>query len=1212
MDDSRIWRIDLHCHSAFSDGTLVPEQLAQEIIAAECGHAALTDHNTTAGLERFRQALEAQGVRVTNGLELDAECAAGRIHLLAYGFDEHDHDLQRLLLALRHPHLGCLLPRLRRLLGSRVTRVRALAPGQGVVDSAEAIHLVHQAGGHVFLAHPLTVTQDLDQLAAIVRQLKQQGLDGIEACYKSYDRATRSSLVELAREQELLVCGGSDYHGPATGLGAASPGWEMQEEHWRPLNRLLDFSGENRLHAGPAPAARPLRSFLLQVGLPAMLAGILFLLTIFLVLLPTMKRQLLDQRKEMIQSLVHSAVTQLESASEDVADGLLTLEEAQLLSLRRLQAMTWGEEGTGYFWVIDGSPTMLMHPWRHDLVGQDLSTIRDPGGALIFVAMADALKRHDTAFFNYHWQLKDDADHVSPKLGVVEIHRPWGWIVGTGFYTEELDAQVAVIRDRILLVSLLISIAVGLLLVAVARQNFRLEKRRARAEKALRESSQKYRALASASGEGTLMLADGAITYASQALERMLGYTTGALAGKHFLELLADQHEETETLIGSGSEWTRELRLLHGDGGPVEMLISASPWQSVEGTGLVLTLRDLSRRKRWAESRRRSRVHYHQLTRSIPMGVFRSRWQDGRAPILEANPAMKSLLVLKQDLSPGEHDWLAQLTDPEQRETIIRRLEEQGSIEMEQVRLRTATGSRLEVRLHAVLVHEEDEMLCDGVMEDLTASLKLASEREELISQLQSSLFYLQEPIAPLVKPAPMLKASDTIHEAAARMNSEDASALVVISSEQEILGMITDRDFRARVTAEDKDRARPVREIMSAPVTTIEQDALVYEAVLRMQEKRIGHLVVVDDAGRLKGVIRDRNLIHFLHYSGVILGHSIQAAESISELGKALDRLPRLVSALIASGSRVRSINRIISRTADSIVERVLELAHRDLGPAPLPYAFVAMGSEGRREQTLLTDQDNGIVYQNPAAGQEQQAKEWFLAFGQRVSQDLARAGYHECRGGVMASRPEWNGSLDAWSGKFNSWIKLPEGQQRLSLNIAFDLRTVVGDTDLVRELRRRISESIEGNPGFLLHMAREAMDEQLPRIQMRRLRGGLNLQNEAVDLKAWLAPVVAFSRLYALRHQLEETHTLDRLSRLHEMGRLSDDSWEILLPDYESMMRLRLQRQSSAMLQGRDPSNLLAPGSISAHDEATLKRLQNLCSSLRSKVGYDFLGMA
>jgi PAS domain S-box-containing protein len=1224
---SRVRTVDLHTHSHFSDGTLSPEQLAGELVRAGVRHAALTDHNTLEGLERFRAALEPSGVHVVSGVEIDALAAEGVLHVLAFHFHEQDPDLRQALDSIRHPHVALVAGALR---GGQRPGAVPVGPGQGALPLDEVCRLVHAAGGVVVAAHPLAGLSGLAELELRLPAWKAAGLDGLEAHYKDYDGPTRAALRELAARHGLLACAGSDFHGPGSGLGPDAPGMEIPEEDWLPLARRLGWAGREFLRDGRGrrrgEGGRNWRGFLLHIGLPAGLAGLLFLWAIFGVLIPTMEEQLLERKKETIRELTRTASSILQEYADDAAAGHLPEDRARSEAAGRIRRMRYGPEGKDYFWITDLRPVMIMHPWRTDLDGRDVSGFVDPHGRRVFVEFVKAVENRESGYVEYDWQWKDDPDQIVPKLSYVQAFRPWGWVIGTGIYTQDVQAEISRVRTRLVWISLAIALAVGMLLLYAMRQSLLLETRRARAERELTESREKYRSLAEAGSEGMLMVLDGDVSYANRPMELLCGSPTGGLAGRHALDLLPEEsaadrraREWLRALLeGGAAAPSLETRLRGLDGSLPEVLLSATPIAFDGRRGFILVARDIGRHKELADALRRSRTHYRKLTRAIRLGVFRSGWEDG-APLLEANPAMRRLLGLSSETPLEGLDWLERVADDEARQELRGRLEREESVEVPRLALLRPDGSRTEARLFAVLVREDGRVLCDGVLEDLSDQLRADARRDELIGQLQSTLFYLQEPVAPAVRPAPTLPPGRSIAEAARRMGLADSSALVVVTEAGEPVGLVTDRDFRARVTAGQLDPSRPVREIMSAPLATISVHALVHEAIMQMQNRRIGHLVALDDAGRLAGLLRDRNLVHFRHYSTVILTHSLRHAAGPAELAEAASRLPRLVHALLGSGTRVRAVNRLVSSAADAAVERLLELALDEMGPPPLPFAFLAMGSEGRMEQTLLTDQDNGIIYEDPPAGREEECAAWFLELGRRVCAGLAAAGYRECPGGVMASRTRWNHSLSGWKAAFSGWIREAGPQELLDLNIAFDFRAVAGSggeapVTLARHLRAHVTEEIRHHPPFLPHLAQNALLAK-PGLGLRgnillpvTTPGGVR----ALDLKEALLPLVNTGRLYALRHELMETHTLDRLARLHELGRLGRELHENLAADYETVQRLRLARQAQALLEGRDPLNSSTPADWSAADEAALKRLLGAWNDLRKKIGYDFLGMA
>ena len=1213
MDHQHALRIDLHVHSSFSDGTLAPEQLASELSAAGCSHVALTDHNTTAGWERFREATERHGMRAVCATELDAHANCRHIHLLAYGFDEHNRELLNLLRALRHPWGPFLLT------ANRNAQIKRVAPGTGAAEAGSAIRCFHQAGGKVFLAHPLTVTQDWTQLEQALLELKALGLDGIEAHYKSYDRDTRQHLCELAEKLSLLTCAGSDYHGPEVPLGASTPGYDIPESAWRPLAHAIGINeGLSRTPSASGLPPRQLRKFLLHIGLPAALAGLLFVLTIFTVLLPAIEKQLLERKKETIRELTRTAASILHEYHNEARAGLMTEEQAMRESAERISRMRYGEEGKDYFWITDMHPTMVMHPYRVDLNGKDLSDFQDKAGNRVFVAFVDAVREDDAGYVNYYWQWKDDPGQIVPKLSYLQAFRPWNWVIGTGIYTEDVQAEIASIKDRLILACLLISATVAVLLFYVAQQSYRIERRRARTEEELAQSNQKYRTLVEASTECTMMILGGECAYANAPLEEMLGYTPGTLSGRPVLGLL----QKTSTLDKSALEHMNALlsgepaplsfpaRITGNQGQVLEVLLSATPVSFDAKEGVILLVRDMRRPLQVADAVARSRDHYRKLTQGMPLGVFRSRWDSDSALLLEANPAALQQLGLPPESAPQRVDWLARIVEPEQRQRVRDALVQKESVEIEGLSLRRDDGKRIDVRLFAVLVHEEDQLFCDGILEDITRRTRHEVERDTLISQLQTSLFFLQEPVSRIMRGSVSLSLADTVSRAVALMTKEESSAIVVCDNDHHPVGIFTDSDLRSRVLHRSADQQTPLRQLMSAPLIRIQADALISEATHLMQENACSHLAVVDSSDLVIGMIHIKDILHYSQYSTVLLASRITQASSAEDLQALTATLPELVRALLLAGSRVRSICRTISGTSDRVATRLVELAQQELGSAPGPFALVAMGSQARFEQTLSTDQDTGLIYASPPADQADRWAEYFLALGKYVTQGLDQAGYPLCPGGVMASEPEWNQSILGWISTFERCVQQADAEELLNINIAFDLRCITGDTLLVQQLKTAMHDAVAEHPPFLLQLARNALLAKPP----LGVRGNIVTHKDdgekRVSLKEALLPIVNYGRLYSLQHRIDETHTLDRLGELQHLGGLSASGYSELLTDYEVVMQMRLSRQVDSILAGRAMTNSIGPAEWTDYEEAMLKRLYSLSGDLRKKISFDFLG--
>jgi PAS domain S-box-containing protein len=958
----------------------------------------------------------------------------------------------------------------------------------------------------------------------------------------------------------------------------------------------------------------------LRVVLPAVLTGVVFILALFLILIPFLERQLLEGKKETAQELTRVAVSILDEHFSEEQAGSLSREEAQAEAAAQIGLLRYGDDGKDYFWITDMTPTMVVHPYLPELDGQDLSDYEDLRGKRMFVAFVDAVREQESGFVDYYWQWKDDAERVVPKISYVEAFRPWQWVVGTGIYVEDVQQEIARVERRLLQTSVVIAGLIALLLFYGTRQSLKIEKRRAVAEQELRESNEKYLTLVEAATEGILMALEGKCAYSNDPLLEMLGYTHEELAGIEVARLFVTETAEDRAAfaaledVGEGEAPTApfEARLRGRDGRAVEVLLAATPITLAGRSGFILIARSLGGQKAMEAALEETRRRFSVMADTISLGVFRSTW--GRKPALvDANPAMRSILGLPPGADLIGVDWLERIIDADERGALIARLNKDRSVEDYHLGLRREDGTRADVSLFAMLIEGEGgrPLHCDGLLEDITERRKGEKEREALIAQLQTSLFFLQEPITHAVTPAVTVDRNQSISRAAALMTKKRAGAVFVTDSDGAVMGIATDHDFRERVVANGLDNESPVRAIMTAPVASIPAEALVYEALLRTQESQVDHLAVLDEAGTLTGVVRLLDLVDYQQSSSVIITDSIRRAASIDDIVEAHERLPGLVRAVVDSGAQVRYVNRIITSVSDATVRRLVAMALEQLGPAPVRYAFLALGSEGREEQTLLTDQDNALLYEDPPPEKAKETAQYFLALGELVCDWLHEVGYAFCDGGVMAKNPRWNLALSVWREQFADWIHNADPQALLELNMLFDFRCVEGEQELARELRTWVFDQMESYPLFFVHFAKNAL---LYKPQLG-FTGSIQVTSsgdgpKALSLKEALLPVTNFSRLYALKHRVDSTNTLDRLAELHERGVLRHETFEQVAPDYEALMRLRLGRQAVALQEGRAPSNLISPQEWTSAEEARLKHLFSVTADLRKKMGYDFLG--
>ncbi|MBM4370044.1 MAG: cache domain-containing protein [Deltaproteobacteria bacterium] len=1214
---SDMTRVDFHLHSSHSDGFYDPQQLVGVLAGMQVRFASLTDHDTTAGLAAFTEACARHGIACISGLEMTVGDDSQLLHLLAYGFDPANLPLQEALARTRARRSGGTGPR-------ADTGPGAPAPGDRswIRELGQAIRLIHDAGGRAFLAHPLALIQDRETLDAVLGQARGVGLDGIEAYSWRSSDLERRSLVDLARKHGLLVSAGSDFHGPEH-PGPLKPGMDLPSSVWREFRDAVIAAspsrvGETTRRPSAAASGPETRGFVLRILLPALLAIVLFVAAIFAVILPEAERQLLDRKREMIRELTRSAWSVLEEYHRLEAAGAMTRAAAQHEAIQRIRGMRYGPELKDYFWLTDLQPRMLMHPYRTDLEGQDLSDFADPNGVRLFVEFARQVRESSEGHVQYVWQWKDDPERLAPKESYVRGFEPWGWLIGTGLYVEDVRTEIERLSSRLINVSAVISAFVVVLLLLILQQSLRLERRRRSIALALDESYEKYRALVEASSEATLLVLDHRCTYANGVAQEMLGYTPGEFALLDLADLLppsdagGDDGGGSRGRLLAGLEVMEpfEARLRRKDGSLREVVLTASRVFFAGREGLLVNARDAARQEHLEEALDLTLGRFRALTGNLDLGVFHAEMREG-GRLTEVNPAARRILGLPPE-GEGQPRSLSEFfPDEAGGRAFLQTLKEDGAVHRRLLWLRRTDGSQVLVSLSAALGRygPRGREYFDAVLEDVTERKRAEADREALIAELQSSLLFLNQPLRHHVTPLHACGMGEPVEAVAARMVREHCSAMVVTGEAGAVIGIVSDHDFLERVLVAKLDPRRPIHEIMSAPVISVSQRALVYEAVLRMQEHGIRHLAVRDDADRIVSLLRARDLVRFDRYSAAVLTDQLRKAQSVDELAFGQRRLPVLVKGLIDSGMNTRSVTRITTTVSDTIVERLIHLATRDLGPAPVPFAFLALGSEGRGEQTLVTDQDNAIVYADGGAADAAAHKAWFLELGTRVCDGLNAAGYAWCRGGLMAKNPQWTQPLSVWKRTFVDWVATVGPQELIEINKFFDFRGVQGDPDLVAELRGHVEQVIRADASFFKYFAQNALLQKPPVGVFGQVQAGSGRTRPGtIDLKFIQMLIVSFARLYALKHELRETNTVDRLVRLHELGVTSTVQHREIAQAYDFLMRLRLAHQARALSEDAPPDNDLDPRALTVIEQKMFKQILQQIVGMQAKITHDF----
>ena len=830
----------------------------------------------------------------------------------------------------------------------------------------------------------------------------------------------------------------------------------------------------------------PFNRFFLSIVLPSILAIGFFILSIFLVILPSVEKNSMQAKKEMISQLTNTAWSLLEEYYDESMKGLIPEDSAKRMAAERIEKIRYGDQGKDYFWIIDNHPYMIMHPYRPELIRKDLNHYQDPEGKLLFVEATRIVTEKGSGYIQYLWQWKDDSTRVVPKLSYVKEFQPWGWIVGTGIYLNDVHEEIQQLQNKLLRVALIITLIVSILLAVIIRQSLGIEKKRKEAENKLKLSRQKYKSLVEASTEGTLMILREEIIFSNLKFSELSGYD------------------------------------------PLEV----------------------------------SKLKFED--------IFNLEWKG----ILDS------------------------FTDPSKSVS-------------EETFLSGKNGKKTEVVVSASMVPYADEKGYVLIVKEVKPQQQLGKEMLSLSEDLQTSLLLMNQPLKPFVRDVIKCAGDKSIQEAAQLM-SRKKTGILFIQQGDSIIGVVNSNDLKERVLAKGLSPGRQVMEIMTSPLETIPETSLLHEALLRMNNRQISHLAVVNEKHAISGVIGYEDIVNIQHNTLSFFIKEIENAEDIPVLAKIYKRVPVLVKSLLESGDKTGMITRIISTVADAMHTRIIHFAIEETGNPPSRFAFMVMGSEGRREQTLATDQDNAIIFEDPDEKNIDKIQEYFLSLGSFVNKALHTVGYHYCKGEIMARNPKWTQSITTWKKYFGDWINTGNPQDILEAGIFFDFRIVYGEESLVNELRDHVNRISDNKAVFFYHMAQSVMKFKPPLNMFGNIVGkekeddGLNL-----DIKKVLFPVTTTIRLYSIREKLTETNSQERLDQLHAKGIIDKISYEDLSQAVNFMTGLRLRFQVESIMENEAPGNTVNLDKLSRMDVIVLKKFFSEIGEIQSKVGFDFKGM-
>jgi CBS domain-containing protein len=443
------------------------------------------------------------------------------------------------------------------------------------------------------------------------------------------------------------------------------------------------------------------------------------------------------------------------------------------------------------------------------------------------------------------------------------------------------------------------------------------------------------------------------------------------------------------------------------------------------------------------------------------------------------------------------------------------------------------------------------------------------------------------------------------VRDALALMRREGVGSILLTDTAGAPVGMFTLKDLRDRVALGACDIDQPMRRVMTPNPFALDAGAPAFEAALAMAQRSIHHVVVTRD-GQVAGVISEKDLFALQQVGVARIATTLCVAEDLPTLQRAAEDTRRLARNLMAQGVGAEQLTRLISQLNDQLTQRVLYLAFAGSGLEDASWCWLALGSEGRLEQTLLTDQDNGLIFAPPEGQSAEALRPALLAAARQANQWLDACGFPLCKGEVMAGNPKWCLSLDEWRRTFGEWIFRGDAPVLLNASIFFDFRALAGDTRLAADLRDWLNGRIKENRQFLKLMVRNALGNRPPLGLVRDFAlDGEGEEAGTIELKLHGAtPFVDAARVFALAAGVDDTGTVARLRAAGAAWKLGGQEVEAWVESFLFIQQTRLQLHQRQLTEGRRLTNRLDPERLSAVERQALKEAFRQAKRLQGRM--------
>ncbi len=445
-----------------------------------------------------------------------------------------------------------------------------------------------------------------------------------------------------------------------------------------------------------------------------------------------------------------------------------------------------------------------------------------------------------------------------------------------------------------------------------------------------------------------------------------------------------------------------------------------------------------------------------------------------------------------------------------------------------------------------------------------------------------------------------------SLREALTLIHEKKVGSILIVKNQHTILGILTRYDVLSRVTLCNLDLSTPISAVMTPDVKTLTVDDTAEKAGILMSRFNIRHLPILDQ-GELVGIISERDLFSLQRLSLSNISSAIRGTDELAQLKKCADDIRKFAGNLLGQGIQARQLTTLISHLNDVLTERLIEIYAAKHQLNMTQFAWIALGSEGRSEQTIATDQDNALVFSDTVPVSQREA---YLRFAGEVNQALHECGYPLCKGNIMASNPELCLTQSEWLTCFSRWIEQGNPEDLLNASIFFDFRVLAGNADLLIPLKDYVRTKAAAIPRFIKLLADNSLNTHVPlnwfgAIEPTEING-----QKTIDLKLQgTAIIVDVARIYSLAHGIEATNTRERLAAVGRALNVPESESAAWITAFEFLQTQRLAVQIGEAKIGGNP-NVIDIDKLNNVDRSILKESLLKVRSLQQHLQLDYAG--